>query len=115
MNLPSLQRLPNGHYKLLSDWVVVVGDEIFLLEKKYTTNGITAPNWVKELLGDKVTDKETWCAVFHDWLFKHTDRSDKECDDLFIKLMVQFNVPTWKRIAMGVSVKIYSFLKHIKK
>ena len=82
----------------------------------YTTNGITAPGWIRDILGDSVKSPETQAAVFHDWLFTPASPvgTRKEADERFVQYLFQLGVPRWKRWAMGTAVKLYSLWLHLR-
>lgn len=112
MKDPVLEKLESRKYRLTEDWVVNVKSRSFLLKAGYTTNGITAPKFFRNLMGDGVNEKETWCAIFHDWCFTpNIEMSRKDADELFCDLMKQYKIPLWKRFLMCNVVKIYSSLK----
>ncbi len=108
---PKLKRLTNGHYTVLENWRVNVSGKKFIVQKDYTSNGITAPQSIKNMLGDNVNAPETWTAVFHDWCFTQKNLTRLECDDLYIQLMKDFNISARKIQLMGATVKGYSIYK----
>lgn len=108
---PKLKRLANGHYTVLEDWPVNVSGRKFIVQKGYTSNGITAPKSIKNMLGDNVNAPETWTAVFHDWCFTQKNLTRLECDNLYIQLMRDLKISPQKIQLMGATVKGYSIYK----
>lgn len=108
---PSLKRLTNGHYTVLEDWPVNVSGRKFIVQKDYTSNGITAPESIRKMLGDNIEAPETWTAVFHDWCYTQKDLTRTQCDDFYIQLMKDFNINARKIQLMGATVKGYSIYK----
>jgi len=108
---PKLKRLANGHYTVLEDWPVNVSGRKFIVQKGYTSNGITAPKSIKSMLGDNVNAPETWTAVFHDWCFTQKSLTRAQCDNYYIQLMRDFKISPQKIQLMGATVKGYSIYK----
>jgi len=108
---PKLEKLQNGHYRVLEDWSLNVSNRNFVVESGYTSNGITAPSYVKALLGDNINAPETWSAVFHDWCFTQEYLTRAQADDLFIQLMRDYRINAQKVSLMGTTVKGYSLYK----
>lgn len=108
---PHLRRLSNGHYRVRKPWVVHLHGRSFRVPKGYTSNGITASPSIKATLGDGVQYRETWAAVFHDWLFTQPGMSRTEADRLFYSLLRAYEVPETKARLMYASVSAYSSRK----
>ena len=108
---PELKKLANGHYTVLEDWPVNVSGRKFIVQKGYTSNGITAPQSIKSVLGDDINAPETWTAVFHDWCFTQKDLTRLQCDNFYIQLMRDFKINPQKIQLMGATVKGYSIYK----
>ncbi len=108
---PSLQRLANGHYRLNEAWTVLLNGKLWTVQKGYTSNGITAPNYIKSGLGDGINRPETWSAVFHDWLFTQPGITRKQADDLFRDLLLAYRVNKKKVELMHSVVTSYSRTK----
>ena len=108
---PNLQRLTDGHYRVLNDWPVTVNGKRFLVQKGYNSNGITAPKSIKMMLGDHINAPETWTAVFHDWCFTQKNLTRLQCDIYYIQLMRDFKISPQKIQLMGTTVKGYSIYK----
>lgn len=109
--MPDLKRLPNGHYRVRKPWSVEIGGQKWVVPAGYSSNGLTAPAWVKSSLGDGVTHPETWAAVFHDWLFTQPGITRSQADKMFYDLMVAYGISPQKAGMMYDSVAAYSFLK----
>lgn len=108
---PKLKHLPNGHFRVMKSWTVVLGDRRWQVPARYQSNGITAPEFIKRPLGDGVEYPETWAAVFHDWLFTQPGVSRSEADRLFHDLLIAYGVPAPKAALMHGTVSAYSFSK----
>ncbi len=108
---PELKRLKNGHYRVRRPWTVVLNGRTWVVQKGYTSNGMTAPARVKAALGDGVDKPETWSAVFHDWLFTQPGVSRAEADRTFYEIMIAYGVPSSKAQLMYNTVKTYSLTK----
>jgi len=108
---PVLVRKKNGHYHVAQPWTVEAGGRRWRVEKGYTSNGITAPARVKASLGDGVDRRETWAAVFHDWLFTQPGISREKADRLFYETLVGYGVPEQKARLMYSFVATYSATK----
>ena len=109
---PNLKKLSNGHYQVLEDWPLTVSNRNFVVQKGYTSNGITAPQSIKTLLGDHINAPETWTAVFHDWCFTQNHLGRPECDSLYIQLMKDFKINPNKIALMGTTVRGYTVYKN---
>lgn len=108
---PSLERLENGHYRVLNDWSLTVSGRSFIIPAGYTSNGITAPTSVKTLLGDGVNYAETWSAVFHDWCFTQPSLTRFQADNYFIQLMRDYQISERKIRLMETAVRSYTLYK----
>ncbi len=108
---PVLKRLPNGHYRVIKPWTVVLNGREWQVHKGYTSNGITAPARLKATLGDGVDHKETWAAVFHDWLFTQPGISRAQADRMFYDILLAYGVPDSKATLMYRTVSAYSLTK----
>ena len=111
---PNLERLPNGHYRMLNDWQVRVNNRQFTVQQGYTSNGITGPQSAKTFMGDHVNAPETWCAMFHDWCFTQNYLTRQQADDYFVALLYSYDVPAYKIKIMETTVKSYSTYKGVK-
>ena len=109
---PKLKRLPNGHYKVDKPWTVIVGGYCWKIPVGYTSNGITAPARIKATLGDGVGHKETWAAVFHDWLFTQKGVTRKQADKMFRELLIAYGVSKRKADIMYAFVSAFSVTKN---
>jgi hypothetical protein len=112
--VPQLKRLANGHYRVRKPWTVNLSGRQWLVPAGYTSNGITAPDFLKNSLGDGVEFKETWSAVFHDWLFTQPGVTRTQADKLFYDLMIAYGVPAEKAKLMYTTVSTYSLTKSIR-
>ncbi|MEO5916297.1 MAG: DUF1353 domain-containing protein [Luteolibacter sp.] len=108
---PQLKRLPNGHYRVRKPWTVALDGRVWHVQAGYTSNGMTAPSFIKSSLGDGVEYKETWSAVFHDWLFTQPGISRSEADRMFYDLMIAYGVSSEKAKLMYTTVSTYSLTK----
>ena len=108
---PVLRRLKNGHYRVMENWNVHLNGKRWVVSSGYTSNGITAPSYVKAKLGDGVGSRDTWAAVFHDWLFTQSDVSRAQADRLYFDLMIAYGVSPTKARLMYNTVSAYSFTK----
>lgn len=111
---PELKRLANGHYRVRKPWTVVIGGRPWHVQKGYTSNGITAPARMKEMLGDNVDSPTTWAAVFHDWLFTQPGVSRSQADHIFRELLLAYGVPADKAQLMYSTVSAYSLSKSLR-
>lgn len=111
LEAPILLRKKNGHYKVRRPWTVVLEGRAFHIPKGYSTNGITAPDKLKKLLGDNIDAPETWAAVFHDWLFTQKGFTRQENDRLFHELLLAYGVSPSKARLMYSFVSAYSASK----
>lgn len=105
---PKLKRLSNGHYRVKKDWRVDLDGRRWVVQKGYTSNGITAPAAIKSRLGDGVGHPETWAAVFHDWLFTQPGMSRSRADRLFYDALIAYGVSAEKARLMHATVSAYS-------
>lgn len=105
---PKLKRLSNGHYRVKKDWSVDLDGRRWVVQKGYTSNGITAPAAIKSRLGDGVSHPETWAAVFHDWLFTQPGMSRSRADRLFYDALIAYGVSAEKARLMHATVSAYS-------
>jgi Protein of unknown function (DUF1353) len=110
---PELKRLKNGHYKVLKPWKLEIGGQVWQVEAGFKSNGITAPDKIKNLLGDGADHPETWAAVFHDWLFTQPGMTRSHADSLFYQLLRAYNVPSGKAKMMHAAVTAYSASKQL--
>lgn len=108
---PRLRKLENGHYRVRKPWTVQLNGRTYLVQKGYTTNGITAPAAIKVTMGDGIHYPETWAAVFHDWLFTQPGMSRTEADRLFYDLLRAYGVSETKARLMYTTVSAYSARK----
>ncbi|RYG98023.1 MAG: DUF1353 domain-containing protein [Alphaproteobacteria bacterium] len=108
---PELRQLKNGHYRVRKPWTVTLNGRDWQVQKGYTSNGITAPARLKASLGDGVDHKETWAAVFHDWLFTQPGVTRAQADRMFYDLLVAYGVPQTKANLMYRTVSAYSLTK----
>ncbi len=108
---PVLVRKKNGHYKVKRPWTVVLEGRVWHIPQGYSTNGITAPDKLKRVLGDSVDAPETWAAVFHDYLFTQKGTSRRENDRLFHELLLAYGVSPTKAKLMFSVVSAYSASK----
>lgn len=108
---PKLRKLKNGRYMVQRRWVVDLRGQRYVIQRGYTSNGITGPNKVKATLGDGVNHPETWAAMFHDWLFTQPGMSRSKADKLFYDLLLAYGVDHGKAQLMYTTVKAYSLSK----
>jgi hypothetical protein len=108
---PKLKRLPNGHYRVKRPWNVDVGGRRWTVPAGYTSNGITGPGKLRSALGDGIQYRETWAAVFHDWLFTQPGISRSTADRLFHELLLAYGVDPGKARMMYSTVSAYSLSK----
>lgn len=108
---PQLKKLSNGHYRVRKPWTVNLDGRQWQVPAGYTSNGITGPSFIKSSLGDGVQYKETWAAVFHDWLFTQPGVTRAEADQTFHKLLIAYGVPAEKARLMYDAVAAYSLTK----
>lgn len=111
---PELKRLPNGHYRVRKPWTVVLNGRRWIVQRGYTSNGITAPARLKSAMGDGVRHPETWAAVFHDWLFTQPGISRATADRLFYDLLLAYGVSPAKARMMHTTVATYSLSKVVR-
>lgn len=111
---PQLRRLKNGHYRVTERWTVRLNGRTWRIPKGYTSNGITGPRKIRAAMGDGVQHRETWAAVFHDWLFTQPGVSRAEADRLFYDLLIAYGVDQQKASLMYSSVKAYSLSKSFR-
>lgn len=108
---PELKRLQNGKYRVIKPWSVTLNGRDWHVHKGYTSNGITAPERFKASLGDGVDHKETWAAMFHDWLFTQPGVTRAQADRMFYDLLIAYGVPDTKASLMYRTVSAYSLTK----
>ncbi|RYD39353.1 MAG: DUF1353 domain-containing protein [Verrucomicrobiaceae bacterium] len=108
---PELKKLKNGHYYVRKPWTVTINGRDWHIPKGYSSNGITAPARFKATLGDGIDHKETWAAVFHDWLFTQPGVSRAQADRMFYDLLIAYGVPNTKANLMYRTVSAYSLTK----
>jgi hypothetical protein len=108
---PQIKRLDNGHYRVTKPWTVVLNGRKWQVQKGYTSNGITGPSAVRKSIGDGVQFKETWAAVFHDWLFTQPGVTRAQADRTFYDLLLAYGVPESKARLMYTTVSAYSLTK----
>lgn len=111
---PKLRRLENGHYRVTKPWTVILGGREWHVQKGYTSNGITGPSAIRKRMGDGVEFKETWAAVFHDWLFTQPGITRTQADRMFKDLLLAYGVPAQKADMMYNTVALYSLTKSIR-
>lgn len=111
---PQLEQLENGHYRVLEDWPVKIGQRSFIVQQGYSSNGITAPEKLKAFLGDHVDAPETWAAMFHDWCFTQEYLTRDQADSYFIELMHDYQINAHKVQLMGATVRGYTLYKGIQ-
>lgn len=109
--VPELKKLKNGHYRVRQPWTVVIHGKTWVVQKGYTSNGMTAPARVKAMLGDGVDKPETWSAVFHDWLFTQPGVTRADADRTFHEILLAYGVSPTKAQMMYNTVKAYSLTK----
>ncbi|MFK7851678.1 MAG: DUF1353 domain-containing protein [Akkermansiaceae bacterium] len=110
-SIPKLKQLKNGHYRVTENWRLQLDGRTWVIQKGYTSNGITAPDYIKSNLGDSVDSRDTWAAVYHDWLFTQPGIGRDEADRLYHKLMLAYGVPSFKAQLMYNTVSAYSRAK----
>ncbi len=113
-NPPQLKRLENGHYRVTKPWTVELNGRKWQIQKGYTSNGITGPSSVRKSIGDGVQFKETWAAVFHDWLFTQPGVTRAQADQTFYDLLIAYGVPETKARLMFTTVSAYSLTKSVR-
>lgn len=111
---PQLKRLKNGHYRVRKPWTVVFGQHRWQVPAGFRSNGITAPAKIKNYLGDGVEHRETWAAVFHDWLFTQPGITRSQADRLFYELLIAYDVPIRKAAVMRTCVEAYSLSLNVR-
>ncbi|MFC5050583.1 DUF1353 domain-containing protein [Rubritalea spongiae] len=109
---PKLTKLENGHYRVTQAWTVKLSNKTFRVQKGYTSNGITAPSYIKKSLGDNINAPTTWAAVFHDWCFTQKNISRSQADDYFVELMHAYRIPQQKIDLMGTAARGYTLYKY---
>jgi hypothetical protein len=112
--VPELRKLKNGHYRVRKRWTVVLNGKVWVVQKGYTSNGMTAPLKIKTALGDGVDRPETWSAVFHDWLFTQPGVTRAEADRTFHEILLAYGVSPVKAQMMTNTVKAYSLTKGLR-
>ncbi len=95
----------------MKDWTIHLNGKRWVVGRGYTSNGITAPSYIKAKLGDGVGSKDTWAAVFHDWLFTQSDLSRGQADRLYFDLMIAYGVSPKKARLMYNTVSVYSLTR----
>ncbi|WP_411827569.1 DUF1353 domain-containing protein [Luteolibacter sp. AS25] len=108
---PQLTKLQNGHYRVSEPWKIKLNGRVWDVPKGYSSNGITAPDYIKSSLGDGVDYPETWSAVYHDWLFTQPGITRQEADRLFEQLLLAYGVSAQKARMMYSVVARYSASK----
>ncbi len=108
---PQLKKLANGHYRVRKPWTVNLGGRQWQVPAGYSSNGLTVPSFLKGSLGDGVQYKETWSAVFHDWLFTQPGVTRAQADRMFYDLMIAYGVSAEKARLMYNTVAAYSLTK----
>lgn len=111
---PELKRLKNGHYYVRQPWTVELNGRRWVVPRGYSSNGITGPGVLRKSLGDGVEHRETWAAVFHDWLFTQPGISRTVADQTFYDLLLAYGVPADKARLMFTTVSAYSLSKMIR-
>jgi hypothetical protein len=111
---PVLKQVGKGRYYVRKPWTVELRGRRWVVPRGYTCNGITAPDRFKASLGNGIDQKETWAAVFHDWLFTHPGVTRAEADRLFYDLLIAYGVPSRKAALMFTSVSMYSLSKKFR-
>jgi hypothetical protein len=111
---PVLVRVGKSRYRVVTLWVVRLNGRKWRVREGYTSNGITAPDRVRVLLGDAVDSPETWAAVFHDWLFTRPGVSRAEADRIFHELLIAYGVAPAKARIMYAAVSTYSVSKSVR-
>ncbi len=111
---PQLKKIRNGHYRVRKPWTVELKGRRWVVPAGYTSNGITAPDRLKASMGDGVQFKETWAAVFHDWLFTQPGISRSQADGMFYDLLVAYGVSPQKAKLMYTTVAAYSLSKSFR-
>lgn len=109
---PVLRKLPNGRYRVVQPWSVNAGGTTWTVPRGYTTNGITAPAYLRSSLGDGVDRPETWSAIFHDWLFTQAGVSRSMADNLFHEVMISYGISPSKARLLYSTVRSYSYYKY---
>lgn len=110
-NAPVLARKKNGRYQVAAPWTVALNGHEWYVQKGYVCNGITGPDSIRKTLGDGVNDRETWAAVFHDWLYTRPGMTRARADRLFYDLLLAYGVPSVKARLMYSGVSAYSASK----
>jgi hypothetical protein len=113
-DIPELKKLKNGHYRVRKRWTVALNGKTWVVQKGYSTNGMTAPARIKAALGDGVDKPETWAAVFHDWLFTQPGVSRAEADNTFHEILLAYGVSPAKSQMMYNTVRAYSLTKGLR-
>ena len=108
---PDLKRLKNGHYRVRKPWKVTLEGRVYHIPAGYTSNGITGPAALKGQLGDGVEFRETWAAVFHDWLFTQKGVERVEADQTFHRLLLAYGVSSTKAGFMFTTVSAYTLTR----
>jgi len=113
-NVPELKRLANGHYRVTQPWTVKLKSRQWHIQKGYQSNGITAPDFIKQRMGDGIDQPETWSAVFHDWLFTQPGMTRALADQTFYDILIAYGVSSQKAELMYSTVRTYSLTKSIR-
>lgn len=111
---PVLKQLKNGDYFVRQPWTVELDGHRWVVPRGYHSNGITAPAALKRTLGDGLEFRETWAAVFHDWLFTQPGVTRAQADKWFYDLLVAYGVSERKATLMFTTVSAYSASKKFR-
>lgn len=95
-----------GHYELFDDFPFAVNGDRYVIPKFFTWNGASIPRFAWPFLQTPFNPKIIMASLVHDWMYTTHFLSRKDADLLFIEILKQKNVPTWKRRVMYRALRV---------
>ena len=68
----------------------------FLVSSGFETDFASIPRWARWLI--PTIGKHNIAALLHDWMYEKQVGNRKFADDQFLKIMLTYTVPKWKKI-----------------
>ena len=91
--------------KLAKPFSVSLGDSSWTVPADFVTDFASVPRclwWIVPPWGRYFP-----AAVVHDWLYSTHDRPREDADRIFLMLMDALKIPTWRRRAMYIAVRLF--------
>lgn len=73
----------------------------------FVINGASIPRFLWSIIGSPWSGRYAKGSGIHDWVYYDQTFTRKECDEIFLEIMVLDKVPAWKRFVIFRALRIF--------